>query len=228
MAHTKLGVRQSRFIDEYLVDCNATRAAIAAGNTKNTASQAGWEVLRIPKVAREIGRRHRLLSKRHEVSVDNVISELAKIGFSNAADFLTRSDNGRLGVDLAALADPMKAGSISQVELSETRDGQQIVKFKLFDKRAALSDLSRHLGLIADGPTNIAPASSLEETGIRELALATLALLTTAADQNVRASGLLIEGSSNDLSRASEQSEVVASTAVDGIQSALDDCDFEE
>lgn len=176
-----LGARQQRFINEYLTDLNATRAAIAAGYSKRTASQAGWEVLRNPKVAAEISRRQKLLSERHEVTIENVISELAKIGFSNIAEFYAVGEAGHVELDRAALRDTRKTAAISQIEIAETQDGQ-VVKIKLFDKRAALGDLGRHLGLSSDRLDVVVQAGEpRERPSVRDLALASLALLSQAS-----------------------------------------------
>ena len=109
-----LGARQQRFVDEYMVDLNATRAAIAAGYSKNTASQAGCEVLRNPKVAAEIGRRQSLMAERLSVSAENVISELAKLAFANVGDFYRVGADGQLEVDPDALADPSKSAALAR------------------------------------------------------------------------------------------------------------------
>lgn len=179
---TRLGPRQQRFVDEYLTDLNGTRAAIAAGYTKNTASQAAWEVLRNPKVAAEISRRQRLRAERLEVTGGNVVSELAKLGFANISDFYRVTKNGRLELDTAALADPVKAAAISQIEITEGADGKQVIKIKLADKRAALSDLGRFLGLSRDRAevTIVAPLSEESPEDTRRLALAVLTLLSEA------------------------------------------------
>lgn len=192
-AMSKLRHRQRRFVDEYLIDCNATRAAIAAGYTKHTAAQAGWEVLRNPKVAAEISRRQKLLADRHEVSADNVISELAKIGFANLADFYIVDTQGRLVIDTASLADPKKAAALSQIEIVVAPDGAQSIKIKLADKRAALGDLSKHLGLQTERHEfTLAKPSGEGEADPRRLALAAIALLSEAAYQ-ARSEPLLIE-----------------------------------
>jgi phage terminase small subunit len=189
-----LGARQARFIDEYLIDCNGTRAAIAAGYTKRTAAQAAWEVLRNPKVAKELSRRQKLLAERHAVTIDNVISELAKIGFSNAADFYALGPDGKLAVSLEALADPAKAAAVSSIEVAETKDGGQVVKVKLFDKRAALSDLSNHLSLGEQAFAARSSQHSEEETDVRSLALAAISLLAEAATTSEDPTPLQIEG----------------------------------
>jgi phage terminase small subunit len=180
----QLGARQRRFVDEYLIDCNATRAAITAGYTKRTASQAGWEVLRNPKVAAEISRRQKLLAERHAVSADNVISELAKLGFSNLADFYSVDEKGRVVIDTAALADPVKAAALSQIEVVDAPDGSQSIKLKLVDKGKALGDLSKHLGLLTERhEVSLTTAAETPREDTRRLALAALALLSEVAYQ---------------------------------------------
>lgn len=108
------------------------------------AAQAGWEVLRNPKVAAEITRRQQLLSQRLEITAENVLSELAKVGFASLGDFYRVSRAGRLEVDPTVLADPAKAAALSQIEIVDSADGAQTIKIKLFDKRAALGDLAHH------------------------------------------------------------------------------------
>lgn len=49
--------KQSRFIDEYLQDFNATQAAIRAGYSEKMAYSIGWENTRKPEIAAEIERR---------------------------------------------------------------------------------------------------------------------------------------------------------------------------
>ena len=192
----QLGARQQRFVDEYMVDLNATRAAIAAGYSKKTAAQAGWEVLRNPKVAAEVSRRQQLLSQRLEVSAENVLSELAKIGFASLGDFYRVNGDGHLEVDPQALADPAKAAALSQIEIVENADGTQTIKIKLADKRAALNDLGRHLKLFEERPTvDVALTYQQEEPDVRQLAMATLALLSEAHYEAGQPPSLLIEHS---------------------------------
>jgi phage terminase small subunit len=189
-----LGARQRRFVEEYFTDLNATRAAIAAGYSKRTASQAGWEVLRNPKVSAEISRRQQLLSQRLEVTAENVTSELAKIAFASLGDFYGVAKGGRLEVDAKALADPVKAAALSQVEITEGADGKQVIKIRLADKRAALNDLGRHLGLFNDRSEFSLIAAPPEEgrMDLRQLAMGALALLS-AAEHASRSDPAMIE-----------------------------------
>lgn len=46
----RLTVKQKRFCDEYLIDCNATQAAIRSGYSKKTAGAVGYENLKKPQI----------------------------------------------------------------------------------------------------------------------------------------------------------------------------------
>lgn len=69
----KLTPKQMRFVDEYMVDFNATQAAIRAGYKAKTAHVIGAENLRKPKIAEEIARRQKDLQRRTEVTQDRVV-----------------------------------------------------------------------------------------------------------------------------------------------------------
>ncbi|HEY1024043.1 MAG TPA: terminase small subunit [Sphingobacteriaceae bacterium] len=57
MSEDKLTLKQRRFIDEYMVDFNGTRAARDAGFSKNTAAEIAYEYLRKPHIKAEVDRR---------------------------------------------------------------------------------------------------------------------------------------------------------------------------
>jgi len=59
-----LNDKQSRFIDEYLIDSNATRAAIAAGYSEKTARSTACKLLQVPEIAAEVKQRQRVLCER--------------------------------------------------------------------------------------------------------------------------------------------------------------------
>lgn len=94
---------------------------------------------------------------RAEITIENVARELAKIGFADirkavkwGADhrtFIDGADGERImtnGVTLVESDDLDDATAAAISEVSQTKDG---VKVKLHDKRAALVDLGRHLGM---------------------------------------------------------------------------------
>lgn len=207
-----------------MTDYNATRAAIAAGYSQRTAAQAGWEVLRNPKVAAEIGRRQKALADRYEISADNILSELSKIAFASPGDFYEVGAGGAFVLNLKALADPTKATAISAIEVTQTRDGRQVIKFRMADKRAALSDLAKHLGMFGAGPDVPKPPPQTEPPDIRRLAMATLALLSAASYQEGDEMPPLQIESQDDQGRRDD----LALDEVDVAEIDLDDIDLDD
>ena len=159
----KLTLKQRRFCEEYLVDLNATQAAIRAGYSPKSAYAIGRENLRKPYIATEISERFEARSERTGVTADHVIEELSKLAFSNMLDYISVQDNGTAFVDLSAL-DRDQAAAIQEViteEYSEGRDEDAVpvrkIKFKLADKKGALDLLGRHFGLYIDRLRHEAP-----------------------------------------------------------------------
>ena len=69
--------KQQRFCDEYLVDLNATQAALRAGYSKKTAYSIGVENLRKPEIQAEIQKRQNRLRNKLEITQEKVLRELA-------------------------------------------------------------------------------------------------------------------------------------------------------
>jgi phage terminase small subunit len=148
--------KQQRFIDEYLTDLNATQAAIRAGYSKSGARTEGARLLANADIAAEIAGKQRRVADKLELSAEAVLAELAKLGFANMADYMTVDGDGYPHLDFSALSRD-QAAALTEVTVEEFTDGAgddakpvKRVKFKLADKRAALVDLGRHLGLFVD------------------------------------------------------------------------------
>ena len=82
----KLTPKQRQFVDEYLIDLNATQAAIRAGYKAENADVTGPELLGKPWVSAAIQARKAARTKRTEVSQDDVIRELKAVAFKPASD----------------------------------------------------------------------------------------------------------------------------------------------
>ena len=79
------------------------------------------------------------------MSADEVLRELALLARANMDDYTNVNEDGGTSVDLASLTrDQMAAVN----EISYDAAGR--LKFKLADKRAALVDLGKHLGLFTE------------------------------------------------------------------------------
>jgi phage terminase small subunit len=144
----KLTPKQKAFCDEYLIDLNATQAAIRAGYSTDTAKEIGSENLTKPNIRAYIDKEIAERSKRTGINQDRVIRELARIAFVNANDVInideaTLKDNATQD-DTAAIASV-------KVKTIPTKDGEGVEReIKLTDKLKALELLGKHLGMFKD------------------------------------------------------------------------------
>lgn len=144
----KMTERQKRFIAEYLIDLNATQAAIRAGYSVKTAGSIGDENLKKPEINSAIAKEMAERSKRTGVNQDRVVLELAKIAFVNASDVID-SDTATVKDD--ATADDTAAIQSIKVKVFPTKDGEGVEReIKLGDKLKALELLGKHLGMWND------------------------------------------------------------------------------
>lgn len=145
----KLTPKQALFISEYLIDGNATRAAIAAGAPAAGAHVAGARWLKGDKVAAAIAEAHGRRAAKLEVNAERVLAELAKLAFYDPADLF--DEKGRL-LPITRLDDISRA-AIAGIEV-ETRErgGSPSVlsKVKLADKGLNLERLGRYLKMFTD------------------------------------------------------------------------------
>lgn len=81
-----LTAKQERFVSEYLVDLNATQAAIRAGYSERTADRIGPELLGKTCVSKAIQAAIEERSKRTGITQEKVVEEIGKIAFATAAD----------------------------------------------------------------------------------------------------------------------------------------------
>ena len=116
-----------RFVEEYFVDFNATRAAIRAGYSRRMAKQHGWCLLRHAAVAPEIAKRIGKLRWRLGIGVDEGIVRLSEIARDQATPVGLRVKILWFMVDRAVSVDSGRGrrgrgrGRYSRVEV--VRDG---------------------------------------------------------------------------------------------------------
>ena len=82
--------KQKQFVEEYLIDLNATQAAIRAGYKPDSAYAVGSENLRKPEIKAAIDRAMAERSKRTGINQDRILMELARIGFAKITDVVDR------------------------------------------------------------------------------------------------------------------------------------------
>lgn len=137
------------FISAYVDRPNATRACTVAKFETEWPAQYGAELLKKPKIRAEIDKRLKRIMSRYEVSAERITAELAKIGFSNMADYTSITDEGDIVNDFTGV-DRDQMAAVSEIQVEEYTEGRgegarnvKRTKFKLSDKRGALMDLAK-------------------------------------------------------------------------------------
>lgn len=152
--------KQERFVAEYLVDLNATQAAIRAGYSEKTAEVIGYENLRKPQISREIAKRQKKLQSQLEITQKRVLEELAAIAFASGVDFVEVAGNGYVRIiPTEDLPDDKRRAVASY------KEGQFGTEVKTYDKVRALELLGKHLGVFDNG----SGAASAPENNIFEV-----------------------------------------------------------
>lgn len=148
VAVAKLTDKQKRFIDEYLIDLNATQAAIRAGYSPKTANEQGSRLLANVSIRARIEQAMAERSKRTGINQDRVLRELARIAFVNAADVIN-FDSATIAE--GASEDDTAAIASVKVKTIPTPDGEGIEReIRLADKLKALELCGKHLGMFND------------------------------------------------------------------------------
>lgn len=148
--------KQQRFVEEYLIDLNATAAARRAGYSERTADRIGPELLGKTWVAEAIAAGQVKLTRKLEVKAESVLAEYARVAFSDIGQVLDFSSaEPRLKSANEISEDARRA--IASVKVRRYTEGHgdaarevEVTEFKLWDKLNALEKLARHLGLLKD------------------------------------------------------------------------------
>lgn len=144
----KLTAKQEMFCKEYLIDLNATQAAIRAGYSVFTAKEIGCENLTKPNIRACIDKALAERSKRTGINQDRVVRELARIALVNPPDVINALD-----ATLRDDASPDDTAAILSVRVktTPTKEGEIVEReIKMADKIKALELLGRHMGMFTD------------------------------------------------------------------------------
>lgn len=128
----RMNPRQQRFVEEYLIDLNATQAAIRAGYSKKTAGQIGDENLKKPEIAAAVQSEMDKRSKRTELTADYVITGLREV----AERCLERA--------------PVMAGRGEDRQQLVDDEGRHVWTFDAAGANKAFELLGKHLKLFTD------------------------------------------------------------------------------
>ena len=120
--------KQQRFVEEYLIDLNATQAAIRAGYSEKTANEQGSRLLANVSISEAIAEAQNKRAERTEITQDYVLTNIQKV--------------------------IERCMQVQQVDncLTQTEDGELAQAF-MFKEQGALKGLEllgKHLGMFVD------------------------------------------------------------------------------
>lgn len=177
----KLTPKQELFVQEYMVDLNATAAALRAGYKH---PDIGRQLLTKPHVQDAVEDSKRARSERVGMAADDVLREIKILGRSSVWDYRI-DDEGR--VTLAEGAPPDCIRAVSSIKRKVRHLGEGKVEYeteiRLWDKNSALEKAGKHLGMFKDR-VEVAgdPSAPVRHEHAHEHALAPAALSAFAAD----------------------------------------------
>ena len=145
MAQRKLNPKQQRFVEEYLIDLNATQAAIRAGYSPKTATAIASENLSKPSISAAIACAMAERSKRTGITQDRILEELAKVAFIKLTDIVDDTGKIKAGAtdeDRACIESIKYKRTDTDTGYSEEREVKASSKLK------AIELLMRHTGML--------------------------------------------------------------------------------
>lgn len=153
MSKRTLTPKQEAFVREYLIDLNATQAAIRAGYSAKTANEQGARLLAKVSVNSQIKEAMKARSERTEVDADWVLNRLAQDATADLADLYDDAGNLR---PVREWPMAWRTGLVAGVETVQERDGQDeegkpvyatVRKVKLLDRTKMVELIGKHVGV---------------------------------------------------------------------------------
>ena len=187
--------KQQRFVEEYLIDLNATQAAIRAGYSKKSARAVGSENLTKPDIRAAVAEAQQARSERTKIGADWVLARLADEADADLADLY--DENGGLK-PITEWPLVWRQGLVAGLDVDEEfKDGEklgQVTKIKLSDRIKRVELIGKHVDVQAfaerhehtgkaGGPVEISAMSVLEQAMVIGFALRKAAKIKDAKDQ---------------------------------------------
>lgn len=136
--------KQKQFCREYLIDLDATKAAIRSGYCSNNAGQLAHELMKKPDIIEAIAGAIERRATRLNIKADRVLEELCKIAFIDRSE-IVQVKNGRV-----ILKNTEELTEDQKSVLSEVSETQYGISVKLHDKLRALELIGKHLGMFIE------------------------------------------------------------------------------
>lgn len=142
--------KQQTFVDEYLVDLNATQAAIRTGYSSKTANRIATELLSKPVIQAEIEESVKKRSARTEITQDRVLLEIARLAFNDPRKVF---DKNNALLPIHEWPDDV-AAAISSIKVLEYKVDGEVVgetkEVKFWDKGKQLELAGKHLRMLTE------------------------------------------------------------------------------
>lgn len=146
--------RHERFAQALAAGETADSAYVTAGFKANRGNAATLKAKQ--SIEARVAEIQGKSAERAEISIERVLRELALIGFSNMQDYMRPGTDGDPYLDFSGLTRE-QAAALAEVTVEDFKDGRgeeardvRRVKFKLHDKKGALVDIGKHLGMFKD------------------------------------------------------------------------------
>ncbi len=155
----KLTDKQKRFCKEYILDWNATRAAIASGYSKKTAGQIGEQNLKKLEIQQEVNKLKSKTSDKLKITHEMLTAEWAKMAFSSISHLhntwieleeyedLKKNNPNALDCIQETFSKTETRNEFNpKTQKKDLEIETKFIKLKLWDKQKALENLGKHVG----------------------------------------------------------------------------------
>lgn len=155
-----LTAKQEAAARKYMECRNKSEAYRFAYNTDRmkdkTVHERACVLFKVDKVRARVEELQAEAAERNDITVDRVLSELALLGFANMEDYIRISKDGDPYVDLSEMTRE-QAAAISEIAVDDYVEGRgentravKKVRVKFHDKKGALVDIGKYLGMFKD------------------------------------------------------------------------------
>jgi len=147
----KLTAKQKRFVAEYLIDLNASKAAARAGYSAKSAPAQGWQLLSKPLIEAAIAEGTSKQLQKTAASAERVLQELSRIALSDPRALYDEKGNLKAPADWSDEVAAAVAGvEIETKRTPGTETEVEVAKVKRWDKNRALEILARYHKLLTE------------------------------------------------------------------------------
>ena len=136
--------KQKLFVEEYLIDLNATQAAIRAGYSPDTAGSIGGENLKKPEISAASAKAMAERSRRTGINQDRILQEIAKLALVNIDDVVDLETG-----EIKESATKEDLACIQSIKIKPTEFVTER-EIKFYDKKGSLEMAGKHLGMFKD------------------------------------------------------------------------------